>query len=108
MLRYLSPLVAALAASAAGPNYELSGRMVPRSGAYVSLFGSTVPFSANTLADLDGRFHFKKLEPGMYPLSIFSRRLGEARRTVEVGPASADAKGRVGLPLQLKDSDFVV
>jgi tetratricopeptide (TPR) repeat protein len=107
MLRYLSPLVAALAASAAGPNYELSGRMVPRSGAYVSLFGSTVPFSASTLADLDGRFHFKKLEPGMYTLSIYSRRRGEARRTVEVGPASADAKGRVALTLQLKDSDFV-
>jgi tetratricopeptide (TPR) repeat protein len=107
MLRVLLPLLAALAASAAGPVYELSGRLVPRSGAFVSLYGSTVPFSANTLADVDGRFHFKKLEPGMYTVSIFSRRRGEARRTVEVGPSTADPRGRVSLTLQLKDSDFV-
>jgi len=107
MLRFLLPLLVALAASAAGPDYELSGRLVPRSGASVSLFGSTVPFAATTLADLDGRFHFKKLAPGMYTVSIFSRRRGEARRTVEVGPSTADSKGRVPLILQLKDSDFV-
>ncbi len=107
MLRFLLPLLAAMAASAAGPVYELSGKLVPRSGASVSLFGSTTPFSAQTFA-LDGSFHFKKLAPGMYTLAIFSRRRGEARRTIEIGPSTADAKGRVSLTLDLKDSDFVL
>ncbi|PWT99306.1 MAG: hypothetical protein C5B51_27460 [Terriglobia bacterium] len=107
MLRVLLPLLAASAAWAADPGFELSGRLVPRSGASVSLFGSTVPFSAYTLANVDGSFHFKKLEPGMYTLSVFIRRRGETRRTIEIGPGTANSKGRVAVTLQLKDSDFV-
>ena len=87
--------------------FDLSGQMVPAFGGRVTLFGTATPFSATEFVDGAGRFHFKKLRPGLYTLSIFSRRRGEARRTVEIGPGSADAKGRVALRLELKDSDFV-
>lgn len=107
MLRFLVPLLAASAAFAAGPLYELSGRLVPRSGASASLFGTTTPFTTSTLVDVTGHFHFKKLQPGLYTLAIFSRRRGEARRTVEVGPSVADRKHRVKLTLQFRDADFV-
>jgi Tfp pilus assembly protein PilF len=102
-------LAAATAAFSAQPAvYELSGRLVPPFGARVSLFGTATPFSVTTLVDASGRFRFKKLAPGLYTLAVFSRRRGEARRTVEVGPALADAKGRVALMLELKETDFVL
>jgi tetratricopeptide (TPR) repeat protein len=107
MVRVLALLLAVSAAFAAEPAvYELSGRMVPRLGAYVSLFGVNSPFAAHTLADLSGRFRFKKLQAGAYTLAIFSRRRGEVRRTVEIGPTSADHKGRIALTLNLAESDF--
>jgi len=87
--------------------FELSGQMAPPFGGRVYLFGTASPFSATVFMDGTGRFRFKKLRPGLYTLSIFSRRRGEARRTVEIGPASADSKGRVALRIELKDSDFV-
>jgi Tfp pilus assembly protein PilF len=87
--------------------FELSGQTAPPFGGRVTLFGTAAPFSATAFVDVTGRFHFKKLRPGLYTLSIFSRRRGEARRTVEIGPASADPKGRVSVRLELKDSDFV-
>jgi tetratricopeptide (TPR) repeat protein len=107
MLRFLVPLLAASAAFAAGPLYELSGRLVPRSGAYVSLFGATTPFTTSTLADVTGHFRFKNLEPGLYSVAVFMRRRGEARRTVEVGPSVADRKHHIKLTLQFQDADFV-
>jgi tetratricopeptide (TPR) repeat protein len=107
MLRCVAVLAASTAAFAAEPAlYELSGRMMPPMGARVTLFGATAPFSATTLADAAGHFRFKKLQPGLYTVAIISRRRGEARRTVDIGPASADRKGRIRLTLQLKDSDF--
>jgi tetratricopeptide (TPR) repeat protein len=100
-------LAAAPALFAAEPAlYELSGHMVPRLGAYVSLFGVNSPYSTSTLADASGHFKFKKLEAGTYTLAIFSRRRGEARRTIEVGPATADRKGRIALTFRLAESDF--
>jgi Tfp pilus assembly protein PilF len=87
--------------------FELSGQVVPAFGGRVTIFGTASPFSTTAFVDVTGRFHFKKLRPGLYTLSIFSRRRGEARRTVEIGLASADAKGRIALLLELKDSDFV-
>jgi tetratricopeptide (TPR) repeat protein len=107
MIRACLLLLAALNAfGAEAALYELSGRLVPRLGAYVSLFGVDSPYSASTLADVAGHFRFKKGEAGTYTLSILSRRRGVARRTVEVGPAAADRKGRVALTLHLRDSDF--
>ena len=109
MVRPVALLLAAasVAFSAQPAVYELSGRLMPPFFARVSLFGTARPFSVTTLADASGRFHFKKLAPGLYTLAVFSRRRGEARRTVEIGPALADAKGRVALQLELKDADFV-
>jgi tetratricopeptide (TPR) repeat protein len=122
MLRFLVPLLAASAAFAAGPLYELSGRivprpgasaarfgpvrMVPRSGGFVALFGATTPFATDTLADVTGHFRFKKLPPGLYTVAIFIRGRGEARRTVEVSPSLADRRHRVRLTLELHDADF--
>lgn len=107
MTRFLVPVLAASAAFGAEPVlYELSGRMVPRMGGYVSLFGVDSPFAASTLVDPSGRFHFKKLRQGAYTLSVFSRRRGEARRSIDIGPAGADRKGRVTLTLKLAESDF--
>jgi tetratricopeptide (TPR) repeat protein len=109
MRRYLAFL--AIASSAFGAEvagiYELSGQVVPTMGARISLFGTSTPFSAETIADLTGHFRFKKLRAGLYTLAIFNRRRGEARRTVEIGPALADSKGRISLKLELKDADFV-
>jgi len=108
MLRHFVLLAIASAAVAAEQQvYELSGRLVPAMGARLSLFGSTTPYSTSTLVDYSGRFRFKKLRPGLYTMAIFNRRRGEARRTVEVGPALADAKGRISIKLELNDADFV-
>jgi len=92
----------------AGPNlYEVAGHIFPESRAAVSLHGAIAPFNTSTEADDRGRFTFKKLEAGAYTLSIFVPSRGEARQTIEVGPTSADAHGRVNLAIHLKDSDFV-
>jgi len=56
----------------------------------------------------DGRFTFKKLQPGAYTIAVFVPARGEARQTVEVGPGTADAHQRVQLTLNLKESDFVL
>jgi tetratricopeptide (TPR) repeat protein len=107
MIRAWLLLVPAVAALAAEPVvYELDGRIMPRLGAYVSLYGVASPYTASTLADVAGRFRFKKLEPGSYTLSIFSRRRGVARKTIDIGPSGADRKRRVALTLRLQDSDF--
>jgi tetratricopeptide (TPR) repeat protein len=87
--------------------YEISGQARGEGAASVTLFGATTPFHAFTQSDDAGRFTFKKLEPGTYTLSIFIPARGEARKTVEVGPGTADGHGRVALRLDLKDSDFV-
>src|SRR5690348_17121729 len=108
MLRLLPLALAASAAFAAAPVYELSGRLLPKSRAAVSLFGTTSPYSESTFVFPGSRFHFRKLPAGAYTLVVFMRGRGEARRTVEVGPGTADRHGRVSLELDFKDSDFVL
>jgi tetratricopeptide (TPR) repeat protein len=108
MLRFLLPLVLAASACAGdAPLFELAGTVKTETRAAVSLFGDSSPFSAYTTSDESGRFTFKKLLPGTYTLAVFVPARGEARRTVEVGPGTADAHGRVALSLEFKDSDFV-
>jgi tetratricopeptide (TPR) repeat protein len=108
MVRRLALLAMSMAAYTAEPAvYELSGRISPPAGARVTLFAAATPFSTTTLMDLRGRFRFRKLRPGLYTIAIFSRRRGEARRTVEIGPALADSQGRISITLDLKDDDFV-
>ena len=108
MVRYLAGVLVASAAFAAGPVYEISGRILPRARASVTLFGASAPYSASTFVFPGSEFRFKKLQPGAYVLAIFIRGRGEARQTVEVGPATADRHGRIFLTLRLKDSDFVL
>jgi tetratricopeptide (TPR) repeat protein len=92
---------------AAPSTFEVAGHIFPETRAAVSLHGATTPFTTSTEADDTGRFTFRKLEPGTYTLSIFVASRGEARQTIEIGPASADPHGRVNLDVHLKDSDFV-
>ena len=99
-------LTAALAL--AQPAYEIAGSITPQAKASVSLFRVASPFTVSTLTDDDGRFVFKKLEPGAYTISVFIPSRGESRRTIEIGPSTADARQRVTLDLRLKDSDFAV
>ena len=97
-------LLAFLAAPAV---YDLTAQLDPPAVASVSIFRVASPFSATTLTEEDGRFTFKKLEPGAYTVSVFIPAQGEARQTIEVGPGTADARQRVVLTIHLKDSDFV-
>jgi tetratricopeptide (TPR) repeat protein len=107
MTRLICAVLPAVAAFAADPVYELSGRFTPEERASVSLHGATTPFTASTLA-VGGRFTIKKLQAGTYTLALFLPGRGEARQTIEIGPSTADSRRRVRLELQLKDSDFVV
>jgi len=106
MLRFLLPAALAAAAFAAEPVLELCGQLRPPGRASISLFGTKNPFTAVTLSDVTGRFSFKKLRADDYTVAVFIPGRGEARRTVEVGPAAADSHRRVSLTLDLKDSDF--
>jgi tetratricopeptide (TPR) repeat protein len=97
----------AAAAPAQKPDrYELAGRIVPEAPAAVTLFGATSPFTASTLTSDDGRFTFKDLEPATYTVAVYQPGRGEARRTIEVGPALADARRRVSLTIELRETDF--
>jgi tetratricopeptide (TPR) repeat protein len=102
--KFLGPIAFFLAAAS---TYDVAGHVFPETRAAVSLHGTTTPFTTSTQADDTGRFTFKKLDPGTYTLSIFVASRGEARQTIEVGPASADGHGRVNLTIHLKDDDFV-
>jgi tetratricopeptide (TPR) repeat protein len=106
MLRYVVPALFTSALFAA-PVYEVSGRVLPKGRAFVYLYGTSGPYSASTFAFPGSAFHFGKLQPGTYTLVIFMRSRGEARKTVEVGPGTADRHRRVLFNVDLKDSDFV-
>jgi tetratricopeptide (TPR) repeat protein len=105
MRHFLIFAVAALL-SAADPQYELLGRFTPDENASVSLFGVSGPFTTSMMS-IDGRFSFKKLQPGAYTVAIFMPGRGEARQTIEIGPSTADSRQRVYMMLNLKDADFV-
>jgi tetratricopeptide (TPR) repeat protein len=98
------PLVLAFVAA---DLYDLAGRFSPPARAAVSIYRVASPYTNATLTEEDGRFSFKKLEPGAYTVSVFIPAKGEARQTIEVGPGTADGRGRVAISLRLKDSDFV-
>lgn len=108
MLRFFLPMLAASAALASSPVYELTGHIIPKGRATVSLFGTKSPYAVSTFVFPGLSFRFKKLPPDAYTLVVFMRSRGEARQTVEVGPGTADRHGRVTLDLHLKDSDFVL
>ena len=90
--------------SPAERHYEIRGRLAPESPASVSLFGATTPFHAEALADDDGRFRFRDLAAGEYVVAVFIPGKGEVRQTIELGPGTADAKGRVHLTVPIGDA----
>lgn len=101
------PNLLLLAFLAAPAVYDLTAQLEPPAVASVSLFRVTSPFTVSTLSDDEGRFTFKKLEPGAYTVAVFIPSQGEARQTIEIGPGTADARQRVTMKIRLKDSDFV-
>ena len=107
MLRILLAGTLAARALAAASLFVLSGQVPTETPVTVALYGATSPFSDATLTDSEGHFQFKKLLAGTYTLAVFVPARGEARTTVEVGPGTADSRGRVALAWDLKDSNFV-
>jgi tetratricopeptide (TPR) repeat protein len=61
----------------------------------VFLHGTLAPFSAQAPVGPDGRFRFKKIPAGTYTLSAAVPRLGEKRKTIEVGASFADSNANV-------------
>ncbi|MFB3829066.1 MAG: tetratricopeptide repeat protein [Bryobacteraceae bacterium] len=101
-------LLALLLAAAAGrTEFELEGRLTPPTHASVSLHGAVSPFNASTLADSRGHFRFRKLPAGTYTVIVFVPSQGELRETIEVGPGTADRKGKIAISLALNESRLV-
>ncbi len=99
-------LMAVLCALADTARYELRGHLLPATRASVWLHGATAPFEDSTLSDEKGQFHFRGLLAGTYTLGAFVPGRGEMRRTIEVGPSHADARMRIELTVELRDSEF--
>jgi tetratricopeptide (TPR) repeat protein len=97
-------LLASVGLAGGEPKYELSGRIVPECEAAVSLYGSTTPFAASTQADWRGRFRFRGLPAGTYTVAVFVPARGETRRTIEVGPGVAQARGRVEIRIEITEA----
>jgi tetratricopeptide (TPR) repeat protein len=87
--------------------FDLAVRLHPAEQAAVALFGTAFPFTSSTESDAGGQFRFHKLRAGAYTLVVVMPDRGEARRTVEIGPSLADARGHVSLDLTFKATDFV-
>jgi tetratricopeptide (TPR) repeat protein len=100
----LAVFLIATTLQAAEPVYELSGQIDPETVASITLYGATHPFTASSLSDDTGRFTFKKLMAATYTIAVLVPGEGEVRRTIEVGPGTADARRRVHLALRLNDS----
>ena len=75
--------------------FEVRGEIMPPAAAAVSLHAVDSPYATSTLAGPDGAFRFKDVEPGAYTVSVFIPRRGETRKTISVGPGTADGKRRV-------------
>jgi tetratricopeptide (TPR) repeat protein len=90
-----------LSAANSRPAFEIRGEVLPHRVASVSLHAIATPFAVSTLAGPDGHFRFKEVEPGTYTLSVSTQLGSEVRKTVEIGAASADKKGRVAIGISL-------
>ena len=84
-----------LLAPAAGGSFAVNGIVEPAGQAVVWLYGATSAFSSSTLSDPGGHFHFGGILAGSYTLTVVTTAHGEWRETIDVGPRSADEKGRV-------------
>jgi tetratricopeptide (TPR) repeat protein len=103
VFQLIGPALLAFHLSAANsrPAFEIRGEVLPHRVASVSLHAIATPFAVSTLAGPDGHFRFKEVEPGTYTLSVSTQLGSEVRKTVEIGAASADKKGRVAIGISL-------
>jgi tetratricopeptide (TPR) repeat protein len=76
--------------------YDLTGRIDPPIAGQVFLHGATSPFESSAETGDDGRFRFRKVAAGTYTLGVTN-----AMQTVEVGPGTSDAKGRIDIVLHV-------
>lgn len=89
----------ATGASSADVRYELRGKIlredgsrIPATNIEVVLHGTVKTYHAEAFAGPDGQFEFKKLPAETYTLIVYIPRVGEIRKTVEVGPSFANSK----------------
>jgi Tfp pilus assembly protein PilF len=112
MYRFWLSILLAAPLFAGDPLYDLYGRLltpaIPQERAMVSLYGADTPFQTSAESDEGGRFHLRNLRAGTYTVAVYVPGRGESRQTAEVGPGTADARHRVSLTLQFKESDFVL
>ena len=99
-------LLSAAGSIAAEAEYRLKGVLHPPAKAVVTLDGFTTTFSGSILVESNGEFEFKGLRAGTYTLILGVPNRGEIRRTVEIGPGTADSKNCVPLTLALEESLF--
>jgi tetratricopeptide (TPR) repeat protein len=97
-------LIAKLGTAATASKFEFRGEIVPHRVASISLHAVATPFAVATFAGPDGRFHFKDLQAGTYTLSVSTQLGSEVRKTVEIGPATADRKRKVTAAISM-DTD---
>lgn len=84
--------------------FELRGQLTPPARGSVTLHGVASPFTADVLTGPRGEFRFRDLDAGAYTITVFAPGAGETRRTIEIGPAFANAEGQVHVTLELKAS----
>jgi Tfp pilus assembly protein PilF len=101
-------------ASAEQKTYQLVGKVLRADGQafggpapVMFLHGTATPFVARALVARDGQFKFREIPAGTYVLIAALPRVGEMRKTVEIGPSLADSKGRVTVAFDI-DVAFIV
>jgi Tfp pilus assembly protein PilF len=99
-------LLFAAGGTAGEVEYRLKGTLKPAAKAVITLDGYSTTFTGSVLAGPNGDFEFKDLRAGTYTLIIGVPNRGEIRRTIEIGPSTADPKNCVSLPLAVDDSLF--
>ena len=87
--------VSYLRAAESSSTFEIRGEILPHEAGAVSLHAVASPFVTSTLAGPNGGFRFRNIEAGAYTVSVYVPRRGETRMTINVGPGTADKKGRV-------------
>jgi tetratricopeptide (TPR) repeat protein len=86
---------AVLILAAVAELFTLEGKLEIRHAAEVTVQRTDSSFQATKLVLPGGGFKFDKLPAGSYTVAVMVAGLGEARRTVVLGPGLADSKGRV-------------
>ena len=84
--------------------FAVEGRITPKNMASVTIHSATSPYTASAAAHADGKFKFKGLQPGAYTLIVFVSGSGEVRKSVSVGPSTADRKRVVRIAIDLETS----